>query len=159
MPVKTPLIRAMPNINARAGASVTALCPNPWVTEGMLETARALFATVGSVTLLEEDKLAAFSAIAGAGPAFAYLFVDALASAGIQAGLPRALAQETACLMLEGSARLVLHSGEHPRALVDQVTSPGGTTIEGTQQLARLGFEHAVQAAVRAVIEKDNRMQ
>ena len=156
---KTALVRVMPNINAKAGASMTALCPNGQVSDEQLQTAAAIFDAVGSVSVLPESRLSAFSAIAGAGPAFAYAFIDALATAGIQAGLPRPLAQQAACAMLFGSAKLVMESGEHPRALIDQVTSPGGTTIEGMHKLAELGFEHAVHEAVRAVMEKEERMK
>ena len=154
-----PVVQSMPNINAKAGASCTALCGNSRVSVDMMGQAEAIFAAIGSVTQLPEEKLSAFTAIAGAGPAFAYLFIDALATAGIKAGLPRRLAQQAACEMVEGSARLVAHGGEHPRALIDQVTSPGGTTIEGMHKLAELGFEHAVHEAVRAVIDKNQRMK
>lgn len=159
LPGGCPIVRAMPNINARVGASATGLCANDHVQQQMKEKVEAIFSAVGSVEWLEEAKIAAFSAIAGAGPAFAYLFVDALATAGIQAGLTRAQAQRAASQMLLGSAKLLLQSDEHPKALVDQVTSPGGTTIEGMQALTRLGFEHAVHQAIRAVIEKDALIQ
>ena len=152
------LVRAMPNINARVAASMTGLCANRQVSENQLDKAVRLFDAIGSVAVLPEEQLAAFSAIAGAGPAFAYAFIDALASAGLQAGLPRELAQRAACAMLFGSAKMVAETGEHPRALMDQVTSPGGTTIEGLHQLAAHGFEHGVHAAVRAVIAKNAAM-
>lgn len=153
-----PFVRALPNINARVRASATALCGNEHVTEAMMKSAAAIFSAIGTVIVLPEDKLSAFSAIAGAAPAFAYAFIDALTTAGIRFGMPRALAQEAACDMLLGSAKLVKESGEHPRVLIDQVTSPGGTTIEGMHKLAELGFEHAVHAAIQAVIEKDAKM-
>ena len=153
------LVRAMPNINAQAGASMTGICRNQEVSESQLGLAVELFDAVGSVVVLPEDRLPAFSAIAGAGPAFAYAFIDALASAGVKAGLSRELAQRAACGMLFGSAKLAAESSLHPRALMDQVTSPGGTTIEGVHQLAEKGFEHAVHAAVDAVIQKNQRMQ
>lgn len=153
------LLRAMPNINARVSASMTGLCRNQEVSDSQLGIASDLFDALGSVAVLPESQLAAFSAIAGAGPAFAYAFIDALASAGVQAGLTRELAQRAACGMLFGSAKLVAETGEHPRALVDQVTSPGGTTIEGVHQLAAHGFEYAVHAAVKAVIEKNEQMK
>lgn len=149
------ILRVTPNINAKAGASMTAICKNEAVSEAQLEEGSAIFDAIGSVVVLKEDKMPAFSAIAGAGPAFAFTFIDALVTAGVRAGLPRDLAQQAAGAMLFGSAKLVAESGEHPRALVDQVTSPGGTTIEGTHALSRLGFEHAVQEAVKAVIEKE----
>lgn len=153
-----PVVQAMPNINAKVGLSVTALCSNKAVNQEQLQQAEALFEAVGSVRVVPENKVAAYSAIAGAGPAFACLFIDALASAGIQAGLTRSQAEQAACQMLLGSAQMVLSSGEHPRALIDQVTSPGGTTIEGMHQLAKLGFEHAIHEAVKAVIEKNERL-
>ncbi len=89
---------------------------------------------------------------------FIHLYIDALASAGVQAGLPRTLAQDIACQTVLGSAKLTQESGEHPVALMDQVCSPGGTTIEGVHTLKRLGFETAVQQAIRAIIEKDRRL-
>ncbi|MDI9519729.1 MAG: pyrroline-5-carboxylate reductase [Bacillota bacterium] len=150
-----PILRVTPNINAKAGASMTAICQNEAVSPEQLEAGSAIFDAIGSVIVLEESKMPAFSAIASAGPAFAFTFIDALSTAGIRAGLPRAVAQQAASAMLFGSAKLVAESGEHPRALVDQVTSPGGTTIEGTHTLSRLGFEHAVQEAVKAVIDKE----
>lgn len=153
------LVRAIPNVNAQAGASMTGICHSQEVSDSQLGLAMQLFDAVGSVAVLPEAQLGAFSAIAGAGPAFAYAFIDALASAGVKAGLSRELAQRAACGMLFGSAKLVAESSLHPRALMDQVTSPGGTTIEGVHQLAAKGFEHAVHAAVDAVIQKNQRMQ
>lgn len=150
-----PVVRAMPNINAKARASATALCGNAHVSDAMMKSAEGIFSSVGTVIPLTEDKLSAFSAVAGAGPAFVYLFIDALTTAGIRYGMPRAHAQQAACDMVLGSAKLVRETGEHPRALIDQVTSPGGTTIEGMHKLTELGFEHAVHMAVQAVIEKD----
>lgn len=154
-----PVVQIMPNVNAKVGASVSALCANKWVTEKMMEQAKAIFSAVGTVNVLPEHLIGAFSAIGGAAPAFVYLFIDALASAGIKAGMPRALAEKIAAEMVEGSARLVLSSNEHPRALVDQVTSPGGTTIEGVHKLAALGFEHAVHEAVKSVIDKNTALE
>ncbi|HSK68293.1 MAG TPA: pyrroline-5-carboxylate reductase dimerization domain-containing protein, partial [Candidatus Limnocylindria bacterium] len=154
-----PVILSMPNINAKIGASVTALCPNGRVTPEMLEDAKAVFTAVGSVTVIAADKMTIFSALGGAAPAFVYMFIDALATAGVKYGMPRGMAQQVACDMLEGSAQAVRQSGEHPRAMMDQVTSPGGTTIEGVHRLAALGFEHAVHEAVRAVIEKTEKLE
>lgn len=155
LPDKQPLVRALPNINAKAGASMTALSQNEYVTSTQMDAAAAIFDQVGSYLWLPESKLAAYTTISGCGPAFAYLLIDALATAGVRAGLSRAQAQQAACGMLFGSAKLAAESPEHPRALIDQVTSPGGTTIEGMHKLAELGFEHAIHAAIAAVIEKE----
>jgi pyrroline-5-carboxylate reductase len=104
---------------------------------------------------MTEDRMKAFSTITGAAPAFTFLYLEALASAGLKAGLPKKMALEAACNMMIGAAKLVLKTGEHPASLIDQVTSPGGTTIEGMHTLKALGFEHAIHEAIAAVIRKD----
>ncbi len=155
---QVPVVRVMPNINARVGASVSALCGGAFAREEHLSLARAMFETVGAVYDVEERLFSAFSALGGASGAFVHLFIDALSSAGVQAGIPRALSQQIACQVVAGSARLTAESGQHPIALMDQVCSPGGTTIEGVHALKRLGFESAVHQAVKAVIEKDKQL-
>lgn len=155
---EVPVVRVMPNINARVGLSVSALCGGRYARPEHLGIAREMFETVGAVYDVEERLFSAFSAIGGASGAFVHLYIDALASAGVQAGLPRPLSEDIACQVVEGSARLTAESPEHPIALLDQVCSPGGTTIEGVHALKRLGFEAAVQQAVRAVIEKDKQL-
>ena len=94
----------------------------------------------------------------GAPPAFTLLYVDALAQAGVKYGLSKGVALKVASQAVLGTTRLLQESGEHPRALADQVCSPGGTTIEGVCALQREGFEAAVQAAVDASLEKDRRL-
>ncbi len=155
---QVPVVRVMPNINARVGLSVSALCGGRYTQPEHLAVARDMFETVGTVYDVEERLFPAFSAIGGASGAFVHLYIDALASAGVQAGIPRALSEEIACRVVAGSARLTADSNQHPIALMDQVCSPGGTTIEGVHTLKRLGFESAVQQAVRAVIEKDRQL-
>ena len=152
------VVRAMPNINAKCLSAATALCAGQAAGEAELALAEAVFGTVGTTLRVPERLFAAFSAVASASPAFSYLYIDALARAGVKAGMPRPMALEAAAASVWGSARLVMESGEHPVALMDQVTSPGGTTIEGVEALKALGFEDAVHKAVAAVIEKDKRL-
>ena len=152
------IVRAMPNINAKCLSAVTALCTGKGAVEGDLVLAEAVFGTVGRTLRVPERLFAAFSAVASASPAFSYLYIDALARAGVKAGMPRSLALDAAAASVWGSARLVMESGEHPISLMDQVTSPGGTTIEGVEALKELGFENAVHKAISAVIEKDKRL-
>ncbi|MDD4081116.1 MAG: pyrroline-5-carboxylate reductase [Eubacteriales bacterium] len=151
----SPIIRAMPNVAARVGGSVTALCKNERVTTEQQGLATGIFEAVGHAMWMAEARMSAFSAITGAAPAFTFLYLDALASAGLKAGLPKAVALEAACHMVVGVSKLVLETGGHPAAIIDQVTSPGGTTIEGMHALKALGFEHAVYEAVKAVMEKE----
>ena len=153
-----PVVRVMPNIAARVGASASAVCGGKNAQEAHLELVRAMFRTVGAVYDLPEKHFPAFGALGGASGAFVFLYIDALASAGVKAGLPRALAQQIAEQTVLGSAQLSQQSAEHPIALMDQVCSPGGTTIEGVHTLKRLGFETAVQQAIDAIIEKDKRL-
>lgn len=153
-----PVVRAMPNINAKVSAATTAICKGHYAENAHMDIARNLFETVGSVYELEEGQFPAFSAIGGASGAFIHLYIDALASAGVKAGLPRTLAQDIACQTVLGSAKLTRESTEHPIALVDQVCSPGGTTIEGIHTLKSLGFESAVQQAIDAIIQKDRQL-
>lgn len=150
-----PVVRVMPNINAKVGLSATAVCAGKNAAAEHLSLARMLFSAVGTVYTLKEEQFPAFSAIAGASGAFVHLYIDALASAGVKAGFARPFAEELACQTVLGSAMLTHRSDKHPIALMDEVCSPGGTTIEGVHTLKRLGFETAVQQAVTAIIEKD----
>lgn len=154
-----PFVRVMPNINAKAACAATALCPGTKAEARHMLLARGMFETVGTVYELPEAQFPAFGALSGASVAFVYLYIDALARAGVQAGFPRPLAQDIAAQAVLGSARLVQESGEHPMALVDQVCSPAGTTIEGIFALQRLGFEDAVHQAVDAIIQKDEKIR
>ena len=150
-----PFVRAMPNVNAGVNAGVTAVCGGSYATSEHVDLIRGIFDAVGKTYLLEEKHFSVFSAIAGAAPAYTYLYMDALASAGVKAGLPKAIALAIAVDTVLGSAMLLQKSGEHPAALADKVCSPGGTTIEGLHRLRALGFEHSVYEAIAAVIAKD----
>lgn len=153
-----PFVRVMPNMNAEAGASVTAVCGGTRATREHVKLVKSLFSSIGSVYELPETQFAVFGAIAGAAPAYTYMYIDAVASAGVRAGMPRALAVDIAADMALGSAKLLKESGQHPMALADKVCSPGGTTIEGVHRLRALGFESAVYEAIAAVIEKDQKL-
>lgn len=158
LPEKVAVIRAMPSINAMALSAASAVCGNQYADEQRMAAAKMLLGAIGAVHKVEEKLFPAFSAIAGAAPAFVFQFADALAQAGVKAGLTRALSQQVAAQLLLGSGKLLSETGEHPRALMDKVTSPGGTTIEGVLTLDAKGFSAAIQAAVQAVIDKDIRL-
>ena len=153
-----PLVRVMPNICAQVLCSASAVCPNENCRPEQVELVRAMFRSVGAVYDVPEAQFSAFSALGGASGAFVQMYMDALSSAGVKAGLSRKLAQQIACQATLGAAKLCQQTGEHPMALVDKVTSPGGTTIEGVHVLKKAGFESAVIEAVNAVIEKDRHL-
>ena len=96
-----PVVRVMPNIAARVGASASAVCGGKSAQEAHLELVRTMFRTVGAVYDLPEKHFPAFGALGGASGAFVFLYIDALASAGVKAGLPRALAQQTPVILLD----------------------------------------------------------
>ena len=152
---EVPVVRVMPNINARVGAAATAVCGNAAATEAQVARVRAMFQALGTVYDIPEHQFAAFTAMAGSSGAFVHLYIDALASAGVKAGLSKPLAEALAAQATIGAALLTKESDEHPIALLDQVCSPGGSTIEGVHVLKQLGFESAVQQAAEAVIRKD----
>ena len=158
LPEGTPIARVMPNINAKIGASTSGLCVNGFVTAEQKALVREMFSTIGTVAEIEEAQLDIFSVIGGASVAFAYLYMDALARAALKAGMPKKQALEITAQTVLGSAKMVLESGEAPWPLIDQVCSPGGTTIEGVTTLQAKGFESALVQAFDAVLEKDNRI-
>ena len=152
---KVPVIRVMPNLNASVGEAITAICQDSPASEEQFRIADKIFSSVGETVLLTEKLLGAFSAVAGASPAFTFMYADALAMAGVQAGIPRDLSLKIALQAIKGSCINASTSSEHPDLLRDRVCSPGGTTIEGVTVLEEDGFKGTVMDAVRAVIEKD----
>lgn len=158
LPEGTPVIRVMPNIAAKVGCSVSAICGSAYVDDAQFRLAEAIFSSVGKVYRLDEGMFPAFGAIGGASGAFVYMYIDALTDAGVRAGFPRPMALELAAQTVLGAARLQEVSGEHPIVLMNQVCSPGGTTIEGVLKLRELGFESCVHQGINAIIEKDKRL-
>ena len=148
-----PVIRIMPNTPCAIGAGVVQYC-GVGVTQEELEEFAELLKPAGLIDKVDEHLIDAASAVSGCGPAFAYLFMEALADGGVACGLPRAKAMAYAAQMLEGSARMVLESGKHPGALKDAVCSPGGTTIQGVRALEEGGLRAAAMNAVIAAYEK-----
>ena len=151
---KNPIIRIMPNTPCAVGRGLILYAKNACVSYDALDAFLSGFAGAGALCPLAEDKIDAASAVSGCGPAFAYLFVEALADAGVECGLTRADAQKFAALMLEGSAKMVLETGRHPGELKDAVCSPGGTTIAGVRTLEESGFRSAAMNAVRAAYQR-----
>ena len=150
-----PVVRILPNIPVAVGEGVTLLCASGKVTEEEKELVKGLLAPSGMVAELSEDQLDAASGVTGCGPAFAAMFIDALADGAVACGLPRKEAIAFAAQMLAGTARTLLAGGEHPDALRDRVCSPGGSTIQGVRKLEEGAFRAAVTNAVIATFEKE----
>ncbi len=152
------IIRVMPNINATVGEAMSAYCFNSRVTDEQKAFAEKLCGSFGNVMCLPESSFPLFGVIAGCSPAYAYLFIDSLARAGVKNGMNKKDALKIAAQTVLGSAKMVLQSGEHPWELIDRVCSPGGTTIEGVSSLLSDGFESAVMNSVDAALDKDKKL-
>lgn len=151
--VDCPVIRMMPNTPCSLGAGVIQYCGLD-ATSQELEDFAALMAPAGLVDPVAENLIDAASAVSGCGPAYAYLFIEALADGAVACGLPRDKALRYAAQMTAGAAQMVLDSGKHPGVLKDAVCSPGGTTIQGVRTLEERGFRAAAMDAVIAAYEK-----
>ncbi|WP_054768286.1 pyrroline-5-carboxylate reductase [Lysinibacillus parviboronicapiens] len=151
----TPIIRVMPNINALIGASTSCYTASEQVPNTQLQLVTTLFETVGTIIEVPEHLFSIFTTIGGASPAFTYMYIDALARAAVREGMPKNMALEIAANAVLGSAKMILQSQEHPWSLVDQVCSPGGTTIQGVSSLQSNHFETTIHDAVAAVTDKD----
>jgi pyrroline-5-carboxylate reductase len=155
-----PLVRIMPNTPAFIGKGVIALSASPAAgpkAAAAAELVRALLSGAGVVDTVEEKYLGAITALAGSGPAFAFLFLEALADGGVFAGLPRDKALRYAALTLEGAAAMAAQTGKHPAVLKDEVASPGGTTIRGIAALEARAFRGTVMSAVQSAHEACSR--
>lgn len=149
-----PVARVMPNTPAAIGKGVLLTAYGPSVDAAYREKLAGLLAPCGSVEEVTEAELDEGTALTGCGPAFAYLFLEALADGGVQIGLSREKAQRYAAQALLGAAAMVLETGEHPGALKDAVCSPGGSTIVGVAELENRAFRAAAAQAVVAAYGK-----
>lgn len=149
-----PFVRIMPDIPAQVGAGITLVCPGKGITEEEKALVLDLLDGSGLVSELDEKQLDAANGVTGCGPAFAAMFVEALADGAVACGLPRQRALEYAAMMVKGSAELLLQENMHPAVLKDKVCSPGGSTIQGVRKLEECAFRAAVMDAVIATFEK-----
>lgn len=153
-----PVIRIMPNTPVAVGAGMTQYCCNGLVSDAMETTFLAAMAPSGRLDALEEGLMDAASALSGCGPAYMYLFLEALADGAVACGIPRAKAMEYAAATMAGAAKMVQETGLHPGALKDAVCSPGGSTIAGVRALEQHGFRGAAMDCVAAAYEKNQKL-
>ncbi|HFC54228.1 MAG TPA: pyrroline-5-carboxylate reductase [Gammaproteobacteria bacterium] len=146
-----PVVRSMPNTPALVGSGATALCANPRVDEAGRELAESLLRAVGIVIWLEEEALIdSVTALSGSGPAYVFLFIEALEEAGQELGLPADQAHLLAVQTVFGAAKMALERSESPAELRRQVTSPGGTTERALAVLEEGGMRGLVLRALEA---------
>lgn len=152
------IIRLMPNTPALVGEGCTAVCNNENVTKEELATVKKLLQTFGKAEEIPERLFDAFIGISGSSPAYVFMFIEAMADAAVNAGMPRNLAYTFASQAVLGSAKMVLETGKHPGELKDMVCSPGGTTIAAVKVLEETGFRASVIDAVDACVEKSRNL-
>jgi pyrroline-5-carboxylate reductase len=148
------VVRAMPNTPAMVGAGATAISPGKHASEADMATAKALFDAVGITVELDESQLDAVTGLSGSGPAYIFLILEALADAGVKVGLSRRNAQRLAAQTVMGSAKMLLETDQHPGALKDMVTSPGGTAIAGLHTLEEGGLRTTLINAVETATKR-----
>ncbi len=149
-----PIIRIMPNTPAAIGEGMILYTANGAVTAEEKQAFVTLLTAAGQLDEIPETLIDAGSAVSGCGPAFVYLFIEALADAGVQCGLPRDKALQYAAQTVCGAGRMAVTDGRHPAALKDAVCSPGGSTIEGVHALEDGAFRGVVMDAVQASFER-----
>ncbi|WP_265822989.1 pyrroline-5-carboxylate reductase [Geovibrio ferrireducens] len=152
------VIRVMSNTPALVGEGSSAICAGKYAGKPELEIADKLFCSVGKVAVIEEKYMDAVTGLSGSGPAYVFKFIEALSDAGVKLGLSRETSRMLAAQTVYGSAKLVLETGEHPMALKDMVTSPGGTTIVGVHMLEKGGFSAAVIDAVEEATKRSEEL-
>ncbi|MGB1586239.1 MAG: pyrroline-5-carboxylate reductase [Thermoplasmatota archaeon] len=149
-----PVARSMPNLAVTVGMGATAICAGQAAKPEDLAQVRAIFEAVGTVEEVHENLMDAVTGLSGTGPMYVFHLIEALADAGVKVGLPRAVAQRLAMQTVRGSARLAQMSDDHPAALKDQVTSPGGTAIAALHVLRKNGFSAILMDAVEAARDR-----
>jgi pyrroline-5-carboxylate reductase len=158
LPAGARVVRVMPNTPALVGAGAAGFATGKHATPADGELAKKLLSAVGVALPVKESLLDAVTGLSGSGPAYVYQFIEALSDGGVAAGLPRDVATQLAAQTVLGGAKMVLETGQHPGALKDQVTSPGGTTIEGLHELEKGKLRATVMSAVRAATEKSKKL-
>ena len=153
-----PVIRMMPNTPTAIGKGVIQYCRNDLVDDETLADWLADMAPCGLLDSLDESLIDAASAVSGSGPAYMYVFLEALADGAVACGVPRAKAYEYAAMTMIGSAEMYMKTKNHPGALKDAVCSPGGSTIAGLRAMEEGGFRSAAMEGVIATFKRNKEL-
>ena len=148
----------MPNTPAMVGEGMMLVAGNKNVTDWDIAAFKDLMSMSGELDDIPEALIDAATAVSGCGPAFVYMFIEALADGGVKCGLSRDKAIKYAAQTLLGSAKMVLETGRHPEELKDAVCSPGGSTIAGVHSLEKGAFRNAAIDAVEASYKKTQKL-
>lgn len=151
---KARFVRMMPNVCVQIGQAMIAITYNENIKAEEAATVKEILSSAGKVEQVPEKLMDCVTAVSGSGPAFVFMFIEALADAAVRCGMPRSQAYTYAAQTVYGSAGMVLENGQHPAVLKDMVCSPAGTTIEGVAALEKNNFRNAVIEAVTAACDR-----
>lgn len=152
------IVRAMPNTPALVGKGITAVSFSKACTTNDKMIAKKVFESIGEVVILPEKNMDAVTALSGSGPAYVFRFVEALKEAGIKVGLSSDVSLKLVLATIEGSVELMKKTGKSTSELVEQVASPGGTTIAGLRAMESAGFRKSIFDAVEAAFERSKEL-
>lgn len=158
LPPGCRLIRVMPNTPCLIGRGASGVSRGSYASEEDEQSVSELLRTVGLVENVPEKLLDAVTGLSGSGPAYVFQMIEALSDGGVKMGLPRDVATRLAAQTLAGAGEMVLQTGEHPGALKDAVTSPGGTTIAAIHEMEQGGVRAALMNAVEASTAKSREL-
>lgn len=152
------IIRTMPNTPALVKEGMMGVCANHQVAKDELEFVCKLFSGFSKTELVPEHLMDVVTAVSGSSPAYVFMFIEAMADAAVEGGMPRKQAYTFAAQAVLGSAKMVLETGMHPGELKDMVCSPAGTTIQAVRVLEEHGMRAAVMDAMKACLDKSRNM-
>lgn len=153
-----PIIRAMPNTSAAILKSATAISPSKHATAEHIQTAIALFKTIGLVSVVEEEDMHAVTALSGSGPAYIYYVVEAMEAAAKKIGLKEDVAKSLILQTMIGAAEMLKASEKHPSILRKEITSPGGTTEAGIEVLQEHKFQQALISCITQAAQRSHNL-
>ncbi|GAB4501647.1 MAG: pyrroline-5-carboxylate reductase [Anaerolineales bacterium] len=149
------IVRSMPNTPGQIGEGISVWAASAAVSAEQRERARQILGALGQEVFVEDEHyLDMATALSGSGPAYVFMFMEALIDAGVHMGFPRRIAEQLVLQTLRGSADFYEQAGRHPAALRNQVTSPGGTSAEALYYLEKAGFRTAISRAVWAAYQR-----
>jgi pyrroline-5-carboxylate reductase len=153
------IVRSMPNTPAQIGKGITVWTNSPLVSPDQLDLARTILSTLGQEIYVDEESyLDMATALSGTGPAYIFLFMEAMIDAGVHLGFPRRIAEQLVVQTISGSVDYYLTNKLHPAFLRNQVTSPGGTSAEALYYLEKAGFRTALSRAIWAAFERSKEL-
>ena len=156
--VNIPVVRVMPNLPASVGCGVAALTAGKSANDYHLEKVKLIFNSVGTSAVVDEKQMDAVTGLSGSGPAFVFLFIEALIDSGVHAGLSAPVAKQLAIQTVLGASQMLAKSEIHPAVLKGQVTTPAGTTAAGLFELEKGQLRSVIASAILAAKQRSSEL-